>query len=541
MIVRELVNRISFKLDKSGLKEAKTAISALKKELQRVGKEGSKAVKDTQRAAQTAAKQTQNRLKAEAQAVKTSMMQKKQEEKAAIQAEKAQQREIERTTRTYYRKNAAIRNAFTAIRNFGIGLSVSVTAPLTLAARKALTLATEFRRMAVSFEVFTGSANSAKELLSGIEGLAAKTPLTVGPLSRVANLMLATGSAVKDVIPELKMLGDLSQGNSAVLERIALQYTQAQAKGKPAMQDLRILAEAGVPVIKEMAKTLGVSTEQIFKLSEQGKLRFADLKKSLQSLTAEGGLFNNMLERQANTLGGKWTRLVGEFQILLRQFGQDWELVLIPLVDKLIEVVNALQAMPKSMRMTIVGVGAFVAALGPLLTLIGQLGIAVFGLKLLLMDLNAALSVTGATSAVTGLTSKFGGLSVMMMKVGASAKGMWGAILGPLGALAPFIAGALPGLGLFAQTTSRQNRESAERFRAFRGLDPETGLARQGGATGLGFLKPANVNLNMNSTVQVPQGTPESQKQFLDTEYRKVVRDEFSNMMQEVSANTGGL
>jgi phage-related protein len=61
---------------------------------------------------------------------------------------------------------------------------------------------------------------------------------------------------------------------------------------------------AGVPLIKELAKNFGKTDAQIKDMVSAGKIGFEDVKDAMESMTGEGSTFGGMMEKQSQTFLG---------------------------------------------------------------------------------------------------------------------------------------------------------------------------------------------------------------------------------------------
>ena len=64
-------------------------------------------------------------------------------------------------------------------------------------------------------------------------------------------------------------------------------------------EDINQLVDAGIPIIGQFAKQLGVGTDQVKKLASEGKISFEELQLAFFELTAEGGKFAGQAEAGA--------------------------------------------------------------------------------------------------------------------------------------------------------------------------------------------------------------------------------------------------
>jgi tape measure domain-containing protein len=152
-----------------------------------------------------------------------------------------------------------------------------------------------------------GSGEKATQLLADLSAFASKTPFELTGIRQNAKQLLAMGIASDDLIPTMKALGDVSAGLSVPLDRLALAYGQVIAKGKLQGGELKQFTEAGVPLIATMSKTLGVTQGEFYKMVEAGKISADEVVKAFQTMSGEGGQFNNLMIQQSQTMSGMWS------------------------------------------------------------------------------------------------------------------------------------------------------------------------------------------------------------------------------------------
>jgi len=175
----------------------------------------------------------------------------------------------------------------------------------------------ERQQIQTSFNVLTGSAKAGQELSGQLVKYAKDTVL--GPeVFKDAQTMMGFGFKSTEVMPNLKMLGDVSMGNSQKLESLTLAFSQTRAAGKLMGQDLLQYISAGFNPMEEISKRTGKSMGQMRKEMEGGNISFAMVQQAFKDATGEGGKFNKMLETIAQTPAGKMQALTGtwnEFKV----------------------------------------------------------------------------------------------------------------------------------------------------------------------------------------------------------------------------------
>ena len=167
-------------------------------------------------------------------------------------------------------------------------------------------LAAALEQTTVGFTTMLGSGEAAQGMLDDLRKFADTTPFEFTDLTEAASKMVAMGTAAEDVIPILTTVGDTAAGlglGKAGIDRITLALMQMGAKGKIGGDDLRQLAEAGIPAMKYLADGAGVSTAEMAKLVEKG---LVPAKEGVQTLLANMKQdFGGLMAKQAETATGK--------------------------------------------------------------------------------------------------------------------------------------------------------------------------------------------------------------------------------------------
>ena len=114
--------------------------------------------------------------------------------------------------------------------------------------KDAVKLAADLEQTTIAFEVMLKSANAAKEMIGDIRKFAATTPFNNKELTDSARQLLAYGVAADQVIPTVKMLGDVSAafGKDLKIDRLAFLYGTAFAQERLFTKDMNQFAQAGM-------------------------------------------------------------------------------------------------------------------------------------------------------------------------------------------------------------------------------------------------------------------------------------------------------
>lgn len=169
---------------------------------------------------------------------------------------------------------------------------------------------------AVSFETMLGSVVASKKLISEITTFALETPFGIESATLGVKKLLAFGESVDTVIDSLTILGNIQAGTGAVLDRLVLAYGQVKTATILRGQEVRQFTEAGVPLLEELSKLLGVSKKSIQGMISAGEVTSDNVRDALKGMTEEGGIFFDLMKKQTKTLIGRWNKLGDEAFLL---------------------------------------------------------------------------------------------------------------------------------------------------------------------------------------------------------------------------------
>lgn len=188
-------------------------------------------------------------------------------------------------------------------------------------AKGGLELASAYEKSKKQFEGFLGSAEKADQVLGVLMDTAARNFLDVADVNEAGKALLAFGEQAGNLSGVLDRVADISAATGKNFNELATIYGKARTQGVLFAEDINQLTDAGIPIIQEFAKQLGVSTEQVKKLASEGKISFEELQLAFFNLTAEGGKFNDQAKAQAETLPGLYKSLVNRVSPYLKQLG----------------------------------------------------------------------------------------------------------------------------------------------------------------------------------------------------------------------------
>ena len=111
-----------------------------------------------------------------------------------------------------------------------------------------------FEQTQIAFETMLGSAELGQKTLKELSQFAAQTPFEIPQLETAAKQLLAYGMSAEELIPTLRMLGDITAGvGMDKLPQLILAFGQVKAATKLTGMELRQFTEAGVPMLDALA------------------------------------------------------------------------------------------------------------------------------------------------------------------------------------------------------------------------------------------------------------------------------------------------
>lgn len=127
----------------------------------------------------------------------------------------------------------------------------------------------------IGFTTMLKSGQKAEKFLEDLQEFAAKTPFEFPELRSAAQRMVAFGFAAEDVIPTLRAVGDAvaaTGGGQQAIDSIILSLGQMKTVGKASWEEIRQIAEWGVPALKYLAEEFGMTQKQVMEELSKGSI-----------------------------------------------------------------------------------------------------------------------------------------------------------------------------------------------------------------------------------------------------------------------------
>lgn len=203
------------------------------------------------------------------------------------------------------------------------GLSVltgaigSVTAALGAGAVAGVKYNASIETYQTSFEVMTGSAEKAAEVIDRLKKVGAETPFELSDLADTTQLLMNYGLTADEAMDKMMMLGDISQGSADKMSRIAMAYGQMSSAGKVQLEDVKQMIEAGFNPLQEISESTGESMSSLYDRISKGTISVDEITASMERATSESGKYYQSMEKQSQTFDGMISTLKDNAQQLL--------------------------------------------------------------------------------------------------------------------------------------------------------------------------------------------------------------------------------
>lgn len=301
-------------------------------------------------------------------------------------------------------------SALTAVA--GVTALIGTVKSLISVGSNIINISSQFEQTQKSLETVLQSAEKGKELFEDLRKFSFDTTFGVDELASASSQLLNAGEAVGKLQGDLKMLGDLAQGDKNKFAELTSIFAKIQNTGRATSVQLQQLALRGIPIqktLKEMGVTGVASAEQ--------------LTQAFEKLTGEGGQFHNAMNNIIDTIEGKRGFITDTLKEINVNFGQltgitdTYKEALDFVYEILNSVNNKLIEWNDNPMMKAVMSGLLASSLTTLAVIIGVSLVGALNTVIVKLGIITALktALTGATGifglAVAGIAGLVGGIA----------------------------------------------------------------------------------------------------------------------------------
>lgn len=184
---------------------------------------------------------------------------------------------------------------------------------------QALSMGLEAQATKTSFEVMAGA--KAGEKLAKDLAKFSQDSIYGNEVNKQAQMMLSYEASAKEVMPDLKMLGDISMGDSNKMSYLTRAFSQVRSAGKLTGEDLNQMIDQGFNPLKIIAEKTGLGMSDLKASMSAGAISFDMVKSAFVSATSKGGTFYDMTNKIAKTDFGKWNAFKGSLEAFATKIG----------------------------------------------------------------------------------------------------------------------------------------------------------------------------------------------------------------------------
>lgn len=216
--------------------------------------------------------------------------------------------------------SGSLKNTWSGL--IGIASKIFVAVGAFESVKSLFNIGVQAEQSRVKFEVLLGSVGKAKKMLGELSNYADKTPYSFKGLQQGAETMLGFGVAENQILPNMRMIGDIAMGNEEKLSSLSLVYSQISATGKLMGQDLQQLITSGFNPLQIISDKTGLSIGVLKNKMEKGAISSEMVTEAFKIATSEGGRYYKMTEQMAETAGGKWSTMLDDFGKVTKTVGE---------------------------------------------------------------------------------------------------------------------------------------------------------------------------------------------------------------------------
>lgn len=294
-----------------------------------------------------------------------------------------------------------------ALSGLGLGLSATLTAPLALLGKSAVSAARDMDSLQRGMVAVSGSAAAASAEMTKLREVAKLPGLGFKEAIQGSINLQAAGISAELARRSLSAFGNalatVGKGK-AELDGVNLALSQIVSKGKVSAEEINQIAERVPQIRKIMQQAFGTAdTEKLQKANVNSLDFIRRIVTELEKLPKVTGGAQNSFENLADTAE---QALVPLGNALLR--------FIVPAIDRLTPVIERLSegfaSLSPTTQSLIVGFGAVVAAIGPVLFVVGGLASSITSIIATFTSFGAGAAAlaggaTAASAALTGIGS----------------------------------------------------------------------------------------------------------------------------------------
>jgi len=595
-VVRELVTKLSYLVDNSGLEKYQKALNKIRGSGGR-GRNNDKRVRDYENAHAQALLIQEKRVtkEKEKQAQVAERSYKRQhslalrmnrEYDARVRKERAEAKRRERELRIAQNRRIADerrrvntqRSIARDVRSVSMGgalVTGGVLASQLATGKKAFDAIAEYRKIQAGLTaLYRGDVVKSQEAFDAFEQLALATPLSTQSIGDLGRSLIAIGKPLDETVKTIERIGEVTFGDNLLLERVGVQYAQAFAKGYADLRDLKPMANANIPIFTALADSLGVTVAEIYKMTSAREITIDKLDKALAHLADDGGQYSGAMKLMMDQLAGRELMVKERFEILMRNIGEDLEPVFkifLTLLRSTIDFMRKLHPIFRTYLPLLLTIGtamtlfmfitfrlisslyllrgairAHIINLGlQNVTLKSTIAAKIANIKAILFNTKAFIAHTASIISLTKILAFLKAVFIIIkVKLAVVLGAVFVKIVLVVGALVALYVAVKKLKDIFKKVKdifSKKSREETKKYkdRMDSWINDSNKYLDNVRNHNKGTAQ--NINVNVDSKLQVPEGTTKDQEEHLRTVANSAVTEVFSREMVKLQAQSAGI
>lgn len=226
-----------------------------------------------------------------------------------------------------FQSNTVLSNSWRYMRNrlafyFTVGASTAFINNL-------IEVRSQYEMNEKALGILINSAERGTQIFNELSQMALVSPYTLIELSAAARQLTAYDIAAKDVVDTTRRLADMAAAVGIPIERLTYALGQIKAYGYLNSRDNRMFANAGIPLVKQLADYYTelegrlVSTADVYDRIKKKSVSYEDTMQVINKMTDEGGKFFDFQAKMADTLKVQLANLTLAWNNMLNDIGKD--------------------------------------------------------------------------------------------------------------------------------------------------------------------------------------------------------------------------
>lgn len=174
----------------------------------------------------------------------------------------------------------------------------------------------------IAFKSLIGNAEQAKATLADLRKFAVETPFEQPEILGAAKLMLGFGTAAEDLVPTMRMLGDVSSGLEINLGELARVFGTLKSQGRAFTADINQFALRGIPIWEQLELQLGKTNEEVREMVKDGKISFKEIEQAFKATEGPMSRFTGVMKDQSESVMGLFSTMRDNINIALGDVGK---------------------------------------------------------------------------------------------------------------------------------------------------------------------------------------------------------------------------